>query len=209
MKRLLIFAILIGVIAYVAVQFLKDRRFNPPSGYDFAISEKIDTQYYDSLVLQQYYKTAMEVGSYARSLWRNQKIDVRFIEEENFESSQATEYYELLNATALMLQSKLEKSASLKAQGYSNAEVKALFEHDLTPEDLNYNRHSYLIGLKRGDAGSAVWDLQKLLNESADSIPQDGIFNLITTNRLRTFQQSLGLFPSGEVDEKTLKALIQ
>lgn len=209
MKRLLTFTILIGVISYVVVQFLKDRRFNPPSGYDFVISEKIDSEFYDSLVLKQYYKTAMEVGSYARSLWRNQKIDVRFMEEDNFESSQATEYYELLNATALMLQTKLEKSADLKTQGYTNAEIKTYFEQGLTPNDIQYNRHTYLLGLNRGDSGSRVWDLQKLLNTSADSIPQDGIFNLITYNRLKAFQQSQGLFPSGEVDEKTLKALIQ
>jgi murein L,D-transpeptidase YcbB/YkuD len=209
MKRLLTFAIIIGIIAYVSVQFLKDRRFNPPSNYDFPISEKIDTEFYDTLVLKTYYKSAMEVGSYARSLWRNQKIDVRFMEEENFESSQATEYYELLRATALMLQSKLEKSASLKSQGYTNLQVKMFFEQGLTLEDLEYAKHDYLIGLQRGDSGSAVWDLQKLLNASADSIPQDGIFNLITANRLKTFQQSNGLFPSGVVDKKTLKALIQ
>uniref|UniRef100_UPI004057B513 peptidoglycan-binding domain-containing protein n=1 Tax=Roseivirga sp. TaxID=1964215 RepID=UPI004057B513 len=209
MKRLLTFAIIIGIIAYVSVQYLKDRRFNPPADYDFPISDKIDTEFYDSLVLKTYFKTAMEVGSYARSLWRNQKIDVRFMEDENFESSQATEYYELLRATALMLQGKLEKSASLKSQGYTNEQVRLLFEQGLTLEDLEFAKHDYLIGLQRGDAGSAVWDLQKLLNASADSIPQDGIFNLITTNRLKVFQQSKGLFPSGIVDKKTLKALIQ
>jgi len=85
----------------------------------------------------------MEVGSYARSHWRNQKIDVRFIEDENFESSQATEYYELLNATALMLQAKLEKSSSLKSQGYTNDEVKVLFEQGLSPQEIDYNRHQY------------------------------------------------------------------
>ena len=135
----------------------------------------------------------MEVGSYARSHWRNQKIDVRFIEDENFESSQATEYYELLNATALMLQAKLEKSSSLKSQGYTNDEVKVLFEQGLSPQEIDYNRHQYWLGLGRWETGSAVWDLQRLLNVSADSIPQDGIFSLITTNRLKTFQESKGL----------------
>lgn len=209
MKRLLTFAIIIGIIAYITVQFLKDRRFNPPSSYDYPISESIDKGFYDSLVLKEYYKTAYEVGSYARSLWRNQKIDVRFIDDENFESTQATEYYNLLLATAKMLEIKLERSNELKAQGYSNQEVEMLFEHQLTPEDIQFNRNKSMLGLTRGATGAAVWELQDLLNNYGDSIPQDGIFNLITANRLRLFQQSKGLYPSGSVDEKTLKALIQ
>ncbi|MGW8123360.1 peptidoglycan-binding domain-containing protein [Roseivirga echinicomitans] len=209
MKRLLVIVILIGIISYITVQYLKDRRFNPPSAYDYALSEKIDTNFYDPVVLKNYYKTALEVGSYARSLWRNDKIDVRFINDEDFESTRATDLYNEMIATANMLQAKLELSAKLKSEGYSNYEVQMYFEQGLTPEELKLDRNYDLLGLKIGARGAAVWELQKLLNTNADSIPQDGIFNLITTNRLKTFQEKNGLFPSGEVDEKTLKALIK
>ncbi|WP_339694926.1 peptidoglycan-binding protein [uncultured Roseivirga sp.] len=209
MKRLLVIVVLIGIIAYITVQYLKDRRFNPPSAYDYELSENIDTDFYDPEVLKNYYKTALEVGSYARSLWRNDQIDVRFINDEDFESTRATDVYNEMITTAKMLQAKLERSAELKSQGYSNYEVQMYFEQSVTPEDLKFDRHYSLLNLKIGAKGAAVWELQKLLNQNADSIPQDGIFNLITANRLKTFQQNNGLFPSGEVDEKTLKALIK
>ena len=209
MKRLLVIVILIGVVAYVAVQYLKDRRFNPPSAYDYELSQNIDTDFYDRAVLKEYYKTALEVGSYARSLWRNNQIDVRFINDEDFESTRATEVYNEMIATAKMLETKLEMSAELKSKGYNDYEVQMYFEQNLTPEELEFERNYHLLDLKMGAKGAAVWELQKLLNTDSDSIPQDGIFNLITANRLKTFQQTNGLFPSGEVDEKTLKALIK
>ncbi len=209
MKRLLTIVILLGVISYIAVQYLKDRRFNPPSEYDYDISEAIDKEYYDTLVIKQYYKTALEVGSYARSLWNNDGIDVRFMDKENFESTQATEYYELLKATAKMLENKLLKSATLKTQGYSNDQIKMLIEDGKTPEDLELMSKAYLIGLQIGTNGSEAWELQKLLNAKGDSIPEDGIFNMITYNRLRVFQTENGLFPSGQVDKETLTALLK
>tara|TARA_R110001599_G_scaffold116148_6_gene283579 strand:- start:4374 stop:5003 length:630 start_codon:yes stop_codon:yes gene_type:complete len=209
MKRLLVIVILIGVVAYIAVQYLKDRRFNPPSAYDYELSESIDTDFYDPTVLKDYYKTTLEVGSYARSLWRNDQIDVRFIDDEDFESTRATAVYNEMIATAKMLETKLELSATLKSQGYSNYEVQMYFVQSLTPEELKFERNYHLLDLKMGAKGAAVWELQKLLNANTDSIPQDGIFSLITTNRLKTFQENNGLFPSGEVDEKTLKALIK
>jgi hypothetical protein len=104
MKRLLTMVILAGIISYIVVQYLKDRRFNPPSAYDYPISETIDKEYYDTLILKEYYKVVLEVGAYARSMWNHDRIDVRFMDRENHESTQATEYYNLLRATAQMLE---------------------------------------------------------------------------------------------------------
>ena len=109
MKRLLSIVIIIGIIAYITVQFLKDRRFNPPSDYDYPVSELIDKDYHDPMVVKQYYKTALEVGSYARSLWNNEKIDVRFPDKARKKSKEATEYWEQLNVTAKWLEDKLIK----------------------------------------------------------------------------------------------------
>lgn len=209
MKRLLTIVIIIGIIAYILVQFLKDRRFNPPSPYDHPVSQKIDTDYYDPLLLKEYYKTVYEVGTYARALWRNNRIDVRLIDNEDPDEIKAAEYYNQLKATADLLQVKLEKSAELRAQGYTKFEVKAYFENGLTLEDLAFRKNAHMLGLKRGDSGAAVWEVQKLLNQEGDSIPEDGLFNQITTARLKQFQQDNNLYPSGEVDETTLKALIR
>lgn len=209
MKRLLTIVILLGVISYIAVQYLKDRRFNPPSAYDYPISEQIDKDYYDQMVVKEYYKTALEVGSYARSLWNNDGIDVRYMDKENFESTQATDYYELLQATAMLLENKLIKSAELKSQGYTNKQIKLIVEDGLTPDDIEYMSKAHLLGLSIGSNGQDAMELQRMLNAKGDSIPVDGIFNTITRYRLRVFQTDNGLYPSGQVDKKTLKALLK
>lgn len=209
MKRLLTIAILLGVISYIVVQYLKDRRFNPPSAYDYPISETIDNQYFDSLVLMQYYKNALDVGSYARSLWNNDGIDIRYMDKENFESTQATEYYNLLYATTKMLERKLQFSAEKKAGGYTNDQIRMLVEDGLTPEDIKYHENGDLLGLSIGVNGQETMELQQMLNAKGDSLVVDGIFNTITRFRLRAFQTENGLYPSGSVDEKTLKALLK
>ncbi|WP_420388574.1 peptidoglycan-binding domain-containing protein [Roseivirga sp.] len=209
MKRLIFIVLLIGIGSYIAVQYLKDRRFNPPSGYDYVISTEIDTDFYDKTVVQQYYKLAYDAGSYARSLWFNDGIDVRMMDRENHESTQATDYYNKLLAAAKQLEDQLEYSKTLRDQGLTKEQIRVVFEQGLTPDDIKFEMHSELVGLKIGDNGARVWELQKLLNTQGDSIPEDGIFNILTRQRLRTFQQSNQLFPSGEVDTKTLKALLK
>jgi len=208
MKRLLSIVIIIGIIAYIAVQYFKDRRFNPPSSYDYVISEQIDTDYHDPLVVKEYYKTALEIGSFARSLWNNDKIDVRFMESGNLESQEATAYYNQLIVTAKWLEDKLEKSKEFSAQGYSKREI-ALLEQGKSPSDLRLNNKMYLLGLQRGSSGAEVWELQKLLNTTGDSIPEDGLYNQMTVNRVRNFQRRYNLFPSGNIDKNTLKALLK
>lgn len=209
MKRLLAVAIILGIIAYIAVQFLKDRRFNIPSDYDIEISQNIDTDFYDPTVLKEYYGTVLEVGTFARSMWRTYTFDVRSPDENDPVEQLKSDYYEQLKVTALYLQNKLETSKAYKDQGYTNDQIEMIMEQGITPENLELGKMSYLLGLTRGANGAAVWELQKMLNTRGDSIPEDGIFNLITTNRLKDFQSKNNLFPSGEVDEKTLKALLK
>jgi len=209
MKRLIAIVIFLGIAAYVFVQIKKDRRFNKLSAYDHPISEQIDTEFYDQAVLKDYYKTVLEIGSFARSVWRTKMIDVRQAKLGDREESLEVDYYNELLATALMLQNKLETSKRYKDQGYSDTDVKMIMEHGLTQEDLRFKEKYYLVGLKIGSNGSSVWELQKILNTKGDSIPEDGIFNLITINRLKEYQSANNLFPSGEVDENTLRALLK
>ena len=209
MKRLIFIVLIIGVGSYIAVQYLKDRRFNPPSAYDYPISSEIDKDFYDPTVVQQYYKLAYDVGSYARSLWFNDGIDVRMMDRENYEATQAIDYWNTLKSTVDQLGAQLEYSKSLRDQGYTKAEVKAMMELNLSPEDIELEKHSYLVGLSVGQSGARVWELQKMLNAQGDSIPVDGIFNVVTRQRLLEFQRQHELYPSGVVDEKTLKALLK
>ena len=209
MKRLIIIVLLLGLVSYITVQYLKDRRFNPPSSYEYVLSTEIDTDYFDPTVVQQYYKLALDVGSYARSLWNHDGIDVRFMDRENFESTQATDYYNTLISTVKQLEDRLIASKKYREVGYTKDETRIILETGLTPEDIDFEKNSNLLGLKIGDSGALVWELQRLINTKSDSIPEDGIFNVLTRQRLREFQTKNNLFPSGEVDTKTLKALLK
>ena len=209
MKRLLSIVIILGIIAYVTVQVIKDRRFNAPSDYDYPISEEIDTDYYDPAVVKEYYATALEVGTYGRSAWRTDFHDVLAPSENDQAEQNKAKYYQQLRVTAKHLEDVLIRSKALKQQGYSNKQIEMLDKHDITPDNLRLKEKYYLVGLNRGSNGASVWELQKMLNSIGDSIPEDGIFNLITVNRLKEYQSANNLFPSGEVDENTLKALLK
>lgn len=209
MKRLLAILIVIAILVYAYFNYIEDRRFNPPSDYDYPVSEQIDKEFYDSAVVRDYYETVLEIGNFARSSWTHDGVDVLSPDSKKHMDKLKADYYISLRAAARMLENTLERSKRLKDQGYSDAEIKMIIEKGLTPEDIELRENSYLLGLTVGSSGSAVWELQKILNALGDSIPEDGIFNLLTTNRLKEFQSQNDLFPSGEVDEKTLKALLK
>lgn len=209
MKRLLILLIVLGICSYLAVQYFKDRRFNPPSDYDYPISEQIDKDFYDPTVLKTYYQTALEIGTYARALWHSEGIDVRFLDQENIASIEAVNYYNQLIVTAKQIENQLVRAKSLKDEGFENREIRMIMEQGLTPEEISLRQHAHLLNLKMGDTGAHVWELQKLLNKQEESIPEDGIFNRMTQRRLMEFQVKSELFASGTVDQKTLKALLK
>ena len=209
MKRLLLIVFIISIGVYLTVQYYKDRRFNPPSAYDYEISDEIDRNYHDPSLLENYYETALEVGTYARSLWFNESIDVRNLDKENYRSIEAIQHYNQLIVAAKRLEDQLVYSKSLKDQGYSDAETQLMIQEGLNPTDIKLNRMSHLLNLQIGLAGSEVWDLQLLLNEKGDSIPVDGIFSSITRQRVIEIQRSNNIYPSGTIDEKTLRILLK
>ncbi|MCE7994963.1 MAG: peptidoglycan-binding protein [Roseivirga sp.] len=209
MKRLLAILIVIAILVYAYFNYIEDRRFNPPSDYDYPISEQIDTEFYDQSVVSEYYGLALEIGNFARSSWTHDGVDVRSPDFVNDKASIKTRHYNQMIKTADLIRDRLIESKTYKDQGYTKDQIKMIMEQGITPEDLELRKMSYLLGLTRGANGAAVWELQKMLNTMGDSIPEDGIFNLITTNRLKEFQTTNDLFPSGEVDEKTLKALLK
>ncbi len=160
-------------------------------------------------MLTEYYKTVMEIGTFARSVWRTKGHDVRQIDLDNHDDSLDKEYYEMLKLKAIQLEDELIKSKNLKDQGYTTEQVKLMLKHGMTEDQIRLKAKYYLVGLRLGSYGEYVWELQKLLNALGDSIPEAGIFNLITINRLKKFQSANDLFPSGEVTENTLKALLK
>jgi peptidoglycan hydrolase-like protein with peptidoglycan-binding domain len=63
--------------------------------------------------------------------------------------------------------------------------------------------------LKRGDKGSDVWALQKILVYKQYEIPIDGIFSEETERAVKELQQASDHYPSGIVDEALLRVMIK
>ncbi|MEM6843405.1 MAG: peptidoglycan-binding domain-containing protein [Bacteroidota bacterium] len=208
MKRLalLILIVTLPVIAYF--QYQKYRRFHPPANYDHPANDSIDVHYHDPQVLQSYYKNTYEIGSFARQMWYNQQIDVRFPDQENPQATKALRYYQQLLQTTAYLEDRLVHSRQLKGEGFTNQEIKTMEAEGLSPQSFRLLHRQSLVGLKLGDENAEVWELQQLLRQRGHDIPLDGIFNKITEQALKDFQQTQNLYPSGQVDENSLRKLI-
>ncbi len=209
MKRLALLVIIITLPIITYYQYQKFRRFNPPSAYDYVASDSIDVYYHSPEALQHYYENVFEIGAFARRLWHNEGIDVRYPDQSNSEAMQASQYYQQLLKTTAYLEDRLIHSQQLKQVGFGNSEIKTMEDNDWSPEQFQLMRQQRLLDLKRGDEGAAVWRLQALLLDHGHDIPVDGIFNNITEQALKDFQQNEGLYPSGQVDESSLRKLLK
>jgi len=209
MKRLALLVIIITLPLIAYYQYQKFRRFNPPSAYDYVASDSIDVYYHSPEALQLYYENVFEVGAFARRLWHNQGIDVRYPDQDNLEAMQASQYYQQLLKTTSYLEDRLLRSQQLKQVGFTNGEIKTMEENEWSPQQFQLMHQQFLLDLERGDEGAAVWRLQGLLRDRGHDIPVDGIFNNITEQALRDFQQGEGLYPSGQVDESSLRELLK
>lgn len=208
MKRLalLIVIVTLPIIAYY--QYQKYRRFNPPTEYSYVANDSIDVHYHNPVVLQNYYKNIYEIGAFARRMWHNEHIDVRFPNQNNTEAESAAHYYQQLLQTTAYLEDQLIHSQRLKDEGFTNQDIKIMEAEGLSPLSFYILKHQSLIGLERGEENALVWQLQQLLRKRGHDIPLDGIFNKITEQALKDFQQSQNLYPSGQVDEYSLRKLL-
>ena len=208
MKRLLLIiaVIILAIIAYFEYQAYT--RFNPPNDYSYVINDSIDTNYFNPLLLQQYYENVYELSAFARAKWANEGIDVLFPEENNTSKAAAKHYNNLLAMTA-KLEDKLIFSASLKKQGYDNTDIQQIIEKGLSLKTFDLMQKSNLIGLRIGDESQSVWDMQKIFIQMGYDIPKDGKFGIETESALKDFQTKNDLYASGVLDNTTLRILLK
>ncbi|TAH19288.1 MAG: peptidoglycan-binding protein [Cytophagales bacterium] len=209
MKRILILLVVISLIVIAIFQYLNYRKFNEDGSYDYVVSEKIDANYHDKAILSDYYSTAYQIGSLAREVWFNHRIDVKAVDKGDVNSVNASLAYSQLRIKAKSLESKLMESKRLKDLGFDNEAIRFIEEKGISEK----NYHAYkILGdnvLKKGDKNEAVWELQRLLVAAGFEIPIDCMFSDQTETALKEFQKSKNIFPSGIAGTQVLRLLMQ
>ncbi|MBX2843441.1 MAG: peptidoglycan-binding protein [Flammeovirgaceae bacterium] len=210
MKKLAIIILIITLPIIIFFQYKQYERFHPPVNYTYSINDSIDYHYHNQLLVSQYFEQAYKVEALARESWFNENIDVRFPDLENKKARTKAELYNQIIASAKYIEKILIYSKNLKDLGYSNTEIKIIEREGINPKKFKYQKYylEKMIGSKKGDVHSGVWEVQKLLNEKGYQIPTDGIFNIRTDSAIRDFQVKNNLFPSGIAEKDVLDILI-
>ncbi len=207
MKKLVFIVIIVTLPLIAYFQFQDYRRFNPPIAYEYTISEKIDVNYHDQNLVDEYFEKAIEVGAFARLKWRNDGVDVRFPDTGNQADVNAAKYWNELVARVKLLEQKLEFSSNLKTQGYTNQEVR-IAESGFKVANLPLLADQEGIqGIQVGDQSRFVWMVQKRLIEKGYEHELDGLFGDDTQNAITSFQRDQNIYPEGLINEETFELL--
>ncbi len=216
MKQIIIFllVIILGIIGYG--QYKQYQRFSLEN-YEYKISDNIDLNYHDKIMLYKYYEAVEGVNSYIASQWSAERIDVRRPKDDDAQTKIAVDTYAKKVAKVKYYEAQLEKSKSLKDKGLTNDEVKLFEDKGITLKELQkaesdakmksmFNNNA---NLRLGERNAFVYELQKLLVKKGFDIPVDGVYESITSNAILDFETKNNLFPDGNIDLLTLEALLK
>ena len=113
-------------------------------------------------------------------------------------------------AQTKMIEKKLEDSRNYKEKGYSNQEIKIMFEKGISlSEKAKEKLINRFIGVQFGDLSQEVYEIQTKLNEVGYDLPIDGNFRNSTLETITRFQTDNDLAPTGIIDLKTCKKLFK
>jgi len=206
MKKIIPIAIVIflGIIAFST--FMKYHKINAPI-YQYADLEHIDVNYYDQSLVSTYFSDIQELESFVRRTWYNHGINVLYIDNDNEKSVTYGTQFNLLKSKIAYIKGKLSLSYSLKEEGFTNIQIKQIVEEG--KPKWHFEESYEMLSAKFGDSGKATWLLQNKLKSFGYDIPLDGEFKNETETALKDFQEKNNLYPSGEVNESSLKALMK
>lgn len=207
MKKILIAATIIVLAVVVVFQALRIRRLNPPETYEYTFREDIDLDYFDANAVKSYYDTGYEAGSFAREMWKNRGLNVRIPDSDDASNRVAVVRYNHLLAYTDALGARLANSKKLKAEGFSNNDIRRLQNEDITQDQIRLEKRFGSSELKLGDKNKGVFELQAILIAKGYTMPHDGYFWGETEVAVKAFQTKSKLFASGIANAETLKAL--
>ncbi|MEO0471410.1 MAG: peptidoglycan-binding domain-containing protein [Bacteroidota bacterium] len=210
MKRLFYLICIICLPLILWFQWEKYQRFHPPVAYQYEASAAIDAHYHDQEKVAQYQKLILQIEHQARHCWFEEKIDVRHASAEAPGSAPCVERYLSLQQRTQQIEQLLVQSAQWKKQGLTNADIKRLEAENISPAELRFIQLTETKTYARlEDRGALVYQIQKRLEDKGYELLVDGLFRQETEDRIKTFQEKEGLFPSGYVDQETLTALMK
>ena len=209
MKKILIAATIIVLAIVVVIQTMRIRRLSPPEAYEYTFREDIDLDYFDAAAVKSYFDSGYEAGSFAREMWKNRGLNVRLPESDDLSNRIAVKRYNHLLAYSDSLGARLSQSLKLKAEGFTNADIRKLQHDGISKSVLKIEKQFGASELKLGDQSKGVYKLQNLLNAKGYTIPNDGYFFTETVAAVKDFQRKATLYPSGVADLETLEAILR
>ena len=202
MKQIIISLLVLILLVICYGQYTKYKRFSLTE-YEYKVPEKVDVNGSEKGLLLDYFEAVEEVNGYVISQWSLENIDVRNPEDESEEVLASVSVYRKKMANVKFYESQLlnpPKPIKLKEELSSEEKKKHLIKKMFFSESNS---------IKIGDKNALVYEIQKLLNKSGDSIKIDGFYNTETYNAIKTFEEKNGLFSDGNIDAITLEYLLR
>ncbi len=216
MKKILI-SVSIIIIALIAFgKYQQYKRFNSTET-KYVVSKSADINYHNQEMVMNYYDAVEALNTYVSTQWNANEIDViKPTEDDGFTRMKVAEYARKL-ATVKYYETLLKQSKLLKKNGLSNEEIKFIEQKGITFEayqkTLKKNKIKSLfnpsqsIGL--GEKSAFIYEVQKLLIKKGYNIPLDGVFEKITSEAVKDFEEKNKLYADGVLDIFTLDFLLQ
>ncbi|WP_124981784.1 peptidoglycan-binding domain-containing protein [Nonlabens xiamenensis] len=218
MKQIIIFLLLV-ILGFIVYDFYGDWRRFHPSVAAYKKSNKIDVNYHDSQTLRDYYKAVAALDNFVQLQWTAHDIDLRYPESDDDMTWVSLEEYADLQATVAYYERKLEQSAQWKAQGWDNERIRNKELGISQPLPTDHQKRLLLLqqmlkdkpsaSLEAGDRGPLVFEAQRLLVQSGQEIPVDGVYSRITSEAVQAFEEQNNLYPDGQLDVLTFSQLIK
>ena len=202
MKQIIIALLLLILLVFCYIQYSEYKRFSLAE-YEYIVPEKIVVNETNKALALDYYEAVEEMNGYVISQWSFEGIDVRNPEDDSKEDLASVAIYRKKMANVKFYESQLlnpPKSIKIKEELSAEEKKKHLIKKMFFRESNS---------MKIGDKNALVYEIQKLLNKSGDSIKIDGFYNTETYNAIKTFEEKKGLFPDGNLDAITLDYLLR
>ena len=218
MKKILLVILAVIVLIFGYSQYKEYQRFHPKNA-NLKASEAIDVNYHNQETVFNYYAALEKVNNYMQMQWSANGIDVRSPENDNEQTALVIAEYGKKVAEVNYYQSILEQSKTLKSQGLDNDGIKFLETNSLSIDDFNKaedkRKQKQLLldmmpkkALFMGEKSPFVFEIQKLLVKKGYDISLDGVYQIITSDALKSFEEKNSLFPDGKIDLMTLDLLL-